>query len=348
MAGESFSTISTVLSQIYSARLADARNMASFELNALNIVPNDSGKNISWVHKYDGTRDVTNFADDGTAVQSAEYTRTGKAPATLAFGNYRAPAMITDLAGMLASVATGSPTELMSLVDHEVKDSLVQITKQIAIDFYIGDGTAANTNPNIVGLTGGAALSTGSYAGLDRGTYTQWAANELANGAVDRPLTDDLMRQAEVAIFNAGGEPPNLILTTANVHRKYANLFGSIQRVQTAGQMPQQLAMGTNELLWGNMPVQRSARCPAKKLFMLNTNDVEFVFPAQMMPVASVPMNPMVKRMGLDLKQQYMLPIIVEPLARDGNALKYNVWTYVQLRVRNPNRVATISDISEA
>ncbi len=198
MAGETFSTISTVLSQIYTARLADARNMASFELNALNIVPNDSGKNLAWVAKFDGTRDVTNFADDGVAVQAAEYTKTTKVPATLAFGNYRAPAMITDLAGMLASVSTGSPTELMSLVDHEVKDSLVQITKQVAIDFYVGDGTSTvGSNPNIVGLTGGAALQTGTYAGIDRATYTQWAAHEIANGAVE--WSPDLARVAALA-----------------------------------------------------------------------------------------------------------------------------------------------------
>jgi len=65
-------------------------------------------------------------------------------------------------------------------------------------------------------------------------------------------------------------------------------------------------------------------------------------------PVASVPMNPMVQRMGLDLKRQYMLPVVVEPLAKTGNSLKYNVYTYVQLRVKRPNAVATISDISES
>lgn len=346
MAGETFSTISTALSQIYSARLADQRNMDAIELSVLNIVPNDSGKNVAWDARFSGTKATTVFAD-GSDVDPAEYTKTVKVPATLGFGNYRSPASISDLAAILSAVAEGSPDELRQLVDTEIKDSLIQITKDIAVDVYTGTGTSGG-NPNIVGLAGGAALSTGSYATIDRGTYTEWAANVIGNGGVDRPLTDDLMRQAEVAVFNAGGGPANMILTTGNVHRKYAGLFQAMLRVNTGGQMPSQYAMGTNDLYWSNMPVTRSSRAPAKKLFMFNTNDVELVFPRIMMPVASVPMNPMVQKMGMDLKRQYMLPIMVEPLARTGNALKFNVYTFVQLRARRPNAIATITDISES
>ena len=41
------------------------------------------------------------------------------------------------------------------------------------------------------------------------------------------------------------------------------------------------------------------------------------------------------------------VPVIVEVLARTGNSLKFNVWTHLQLRVRSPNGVVVIEDISE-
>jgi hypothetical protein len=348
MAGESFSTIGPVLSQLYSAKLADQRNMDAIELGVVPIVPNDSGKNIAWTAKFDGTKAATVFAELTAVDRSTEFTKTKKVAATLNFGQYRSPAQVGELAAILAASAQGSPDELLRLVDSEIKDSLTQLAKQIATDFYTGTGTSGG-NPNIVGLAGGAALSTGTYAGIDRATDTQWAANVLSNGSVDRPLTDDLLRQAEVAVFNAGGQPPDMILTTGNVHRKYAGLMTPMLRINGPGAAPSQMGMlGANDLFWGNMPVKRSARCPAKKLFMFSRSNVRFVFPSVYIPQASVPTNAYAQRMALDLKNQYMLPIIVTPMANVGNTLEFNVTAYVQLQVIDPNAVATITDISES
>jgi hypothetical protein len=346
MAFETVSTISVVLSQLFSAQLADQRNMDAVELERIRLVPNDSGKNISWGAKFSGSKASTVFAY-GSDVQDAEFTKTDKVPALLNFGAYRSPAKIDDLAAMLAQVSTGSPAEVRGLVDGEITDSLVQITKDIATDFHVGTGTNGG-NPNIVGIHGGAALNTGSYAGISRVDYAEWKGQVIGNGAVDRPLTDDLLRQAEQACFLGGGEPPDTIITTAAIHRKYGGLFSSIQRVQTPGPQAPTLGMGTLDLFWNNMPVVRSARAPSKKLVMFNSRNVEFVFPEQLKPIASVPMNPLIERMGLDLKRQYILPILVQPLAQTGNNIRFNVFTYVQLRVRRPNAVAIIQDISES
>jgi hypothetical protein len=80
---------------------------------------------------------------------------------------------------------------------------------------------------------------------------------------------------------------------------------------------------------------------------MFNSANVELVFPPELKPLASLPTNPFAQRMGLDLKREYALPIIVVPLAKTGNAEKYNVFTYVQLRARRPNAITIIDDISE-
>jgi hypothetical protein len=340
-----FSDVTAVLSTYFTAKLADQRNMSARELGWLNVVPNDSGQAITWSAKFNGTKATTVFAE-GSDVDGAEYTKTSKEKATLSYGNYRSPASITDLAAILSFAAEGSPDDMRRLVDSEVNDSLRDITKRIAVDFYTGDGDEGG-NPTIIGLTGGAALNTGIYAGINRSSQVAWKANILDNGSVNRPITDALLRQAENLVFNASDSAPNMIITTAAIHTKYAGLFAAPYRINSMGPMPTELGMGTNELSWGGMPVRRSSRAPSGKLFMFNTDDVEFVFPREMLPFASVPQNPMVKMLGLDLKQQYMLPIVVEPLARTGNAQKYNVWTHVQVRVKNPNRVVTISDISE-
>ncbi len=347
MSGIVFDDVTTALSQIFTAKLADQRNKDCVELNSVNIVPNDSGQNVAWGAKFSGTRNAGNFAD-GEDIDPSEYTKTVKVPAVLGFGNYRAPVEVGDVAAVLAAAASGSPDELNRLVESELGDGIVELTNFIASDFWVGDGTGAGGDPSIVGITGGAAISTGHYAGIDRGTYPEFAGNVLANGGIPRPLTDDLLRQGEALIFTAGGRPANRMLTSTGVHRKYAGLFGSTLRVNTGGQMAPQLAMGTMDLNWGGMPVVRTPKAPTGTLLMYNADNVELVFPNTLTQFAATPMNQMAVKMGMDLKGTFMLPIIVQPIAKVGNASRYNVWTLVQLRIKRPNECALIQDISES
>ncbi|WP_438029003.1 phage major capsid protein [Sorangium sp. So ce233] len=346
MAQETFSDLSSALSQIFSRRLEDQINRNADSLAFIDVVPNDAGKNVAWTAKFSNSKATTVFAE-GSDVDNSEYAFNIKVPATLNFGNYRCPAKVTDYAAIMAAMATGSADELMGLVDDEINDSILTLTKQIGTDFFSGTGTSGG-NPNIIGVYGGACAATGTYAGINRATHSEWAGNVLGNGGVARPLTDDLLRQAEVAAFNAGGLPPNLILTSGGVHRKYAGLFSSIQRVQTAGAAPAQLGMGTNDLMWNNMPVVRDANATTGKLIMLNTANVQLVVPRSLLPAAGYPINPMTQTRARDGKRQYSIPVIVEPLARQGNSLPFNVWTHVQLRVKRPNACSTIEDISES
>lgn len=348
MATLTFSDITAALSQTYTRRLADQLNRRADVLQYIRVVQNDTGKNIAWDAKFAGSKATTVFAE-GADVDASEYGFNVEVPATLNYGNYRAPTKVTDSALFLSRDAVGSPEELMDLLNEKVSDSLKTLTDSIGVDIYSGTGTSGG-NPNIVGLYGLAALSTGTYAGINRATYAPWAGNVLGNGGVARPLTDDLLRQAEALIFTASGRTPNLILTSAGVHRKYGGLFSSIQRVQTPGQAPAQLGMGTMDLFWGNMPIVRDKSHPTGKLIMLNTEDLEMVVPRTLLAATGQLRPAQAAETSLtDVDgRRFQIPVIVEPLARAGNSLPVNVWTHVQLRLRHPNRTAIINDISES
>ncbi len=348
MAGETYSNINAALSVTYSMKMTDQVNRQAVGLKKLRAVPGDSGKSVNWNVKFTNSKTAASYAD-GADVDASEYGTNKKESAIIQYGRYRCPASVTDDAAIYAANSLGNPRELMRLLDNEINDSLTTLAKKLNQDLYIGDGTDGSSNPTIVGFHGAACLNSGSYAGLARGTYSEWAGNVLGNGSVARPLTDDLLRQAEQQAWEGGGSKPNMILTTGGVHRKYAGLFGSIQRVQTAGQSPVVLAMGTNDLMWSNMPVERDADAPTGKLVMFNTDDVELVYPSELDPlVQEITLH--ARKLGKlkDGEEQFVIPVVIEELARTGNAVKVNVWTLLQLRVRRPNATAIIEDISES
>jgi hypothetical protein len=100
-------------------------------------------------------------------------------------------------------------------------------------------------------------------------------------------------------------------------------------------------------LYWGACPVVRDVHCPSGKLVMLNTDNVELVYPREFLSAIGMPRPNMEERPLTNGVQQFAVPVIVEVLARTGNSLKFNVWTHLQLRVRSPNGVVVIEDISE-
>jgi hypothetical protein len=346
MAIETSGTIDAVLSRKFSKALTDTINRRTDGLRYIPIRPNDSGKLPTWAVKFSGTKGATVFAE-GSDVQASEFDINPKKDAVLAWGNYRAPTQVTDLAVLVgANAGEGTADELVDLVRSSLGDSIKTLATGINKDLFIGTGTSGG-NPNIVGLFGGAAAATGTYAGINRATYADWAGHVLGNGGVARPITDDLLRQAEQLVFNAGQEPPNLIFTTAGVHRKYAGIFESERRIITAGEAPAMLQKGTMQLYWGACPVVRDVHCPSGKLVMLNTDNVELVYPREFLAAIGMPRPNMEERPLTNGVQQLAVPVIVEVLARTGNSLKFNVWTHLQLRVRSPNGVVVIEDISE-
>ena len=79
-------------------------------------------------------------------------------------------------------------------------------------------------------------------------------------------------------VFTACGEPPNVVLASAGVVRKYENFFESIRRIVSDGRGPMDFGAGAASLFYKGMPVIRDRNGPPGRLAMLNLNYVRMKF----------------------------------------------------------------------
>jgi hypothetical protein len=349
---ETLAVLSAALSQLFDRQLRFQWNRRVQALSGVRITEG-FGKNVPWDAQFPTSETPAAAFAPGSDVASTEFTTDPEVPATLSWANYRAPTKIEGLAVDAAATSAGSPDIIMKLFDAKIGGAITRLIKLLNDDFYTGTGTDGNGNQNLVGIFGGALELTGSYAGISRGTYPSWAGNVLGNNGTPRPLTDDLLRQMWNNILIASGREPNRILCSYGIQRKYASLFTPLQRVQTQGAMPDQLAMGTQKLLWNNIPVEPDISCPAGHLAMINSDTIELVSLPRAIPemfdiLGSDTQGFAGNGLGAeDQQQQVALSLRVEILPKTGDAYPVNIFVRTQLKVDHPNANGYALDLSE-
>jgi hypothetical protein len=348
---DTLSVLSPALSQLFNRVLAFQWNRKVVALQGVKIV-DGAGKNVPWDAEFPTTETPAAAFAPGSDVSSSEFTYDPDVPATLAWANYRAPTKIEGLAVDAAATSPGSPDILMRLFDAKIGGAISRLIKLINDDFYTGTGTDGNGNQNLIGVLGGALELSGSYAGISRSTYPGWAGNVLSNGGTPRPLTLALLQALYQQILTNSGREPTRILCSYAVHSKYQSLFTPIQRVQTAGEMPQQFGAGTQKLFWNNIPLEPDISCPADKLIMLNNDTIELQALPRAIPEMFETLGEDMTAFGGtglgpgDTQQPVNLQLRVEVLPKNGDSYPINVWVRVQLRVEHPNANGYIADIS--
>ena len=145
-------------------------------------------------------------------------------PASLGWGQYRAAFKLTHTELNAAYNNMGNPAELDRLVEERFFGAITAMTAAINRDALTGTGVDAKGRPTIVGILP-ALQASGTYAGISKTTYPEWAGNVIANGGVARPLTPDLMARAEQLTYVARGTSPEMILCTPGIHTRYEALF---------------------------------------------------------------------------------------------------------------------------
>jgi hypothetical protein len=343
------------LSQLYAPRLIRNFNRISV-LAALLMKKPGAGKNVAWDAMFSGASAAA-YADGADV---AAYDVDTPVPATLGWGLYRSSFAITGLAQAAAATSQGSAEELIDLIDTSAENSAMKLISLINADLYAGDGTGGGGEPTIVGLAS-ALDSTGTYANIAKGTYAEWAGNELANGGTPRALTKSLLDTLETTIYKRCAERPTIIVASPEVCQKYEGLFDSITRVILSGpgELSAQSAMGrmSSSILPDNdgftgfhykgMPVYRDKDCQAGTLYMINSRHTELRFlPQPSVNTATIAASK--ELAGLPGTNMAGLAARIESMAKTGDADKFSMKLYLQLKVSRPNASGFLADISES
>lgn len=346
MALSQVTDIADALSQLFAPRLARQYNHSSV-LGAVLPTERGFGKNVAWDVEMDGVT-AESYAE-GSDVQDSEFQTNTLVPATLTWAHYRSCFHVSETELDAARTSSGSADALIRLFENRVMGSGSKLASKINQELWTGDGTDSSSNPTIVGISGGALATSGSYANISRVTYALWQGNVLGNGGVGRPLSVDLMEQAETEIFKDCGLRPNVILAHPDVVRKYKGLFESVRRIEGQGPIAR-YDTSTSDVFFQGIPVLRDKDCPAGTMAMLNLNHCSKVFlpsssDAAVADVRSMQMEG-AGHAGEGEENNLGLPFRIVPLEKAGDSVKLMIKAVVQLKVTRPHAHALIQDIA--
>lgn len=348
MAATLYSDIDDALSLVFESRLARVYNRHALMVSLLSKAPG-SGRNLAWDVETSAATAATYAEDAAAGTAQSDVT----VPATLDWARYRSVFGVTGTA-LAAAQASGNPAELAQLILAKAEGNASKLLSLVNDDIFNGSG--ANS---IIGLDT-ALDATTTYANVSKVTYTEWAGNVLANGAVARALTKDLMDQMESTIFAASGVSPNCIVTTSTIARKFESQFDSGARFQGGVDLSMLAAMMGIEIpalppvmvqncigYYKRMPVFRDINATAGTMYFLNTEEVSMRFLPQPGSSTSSQVTERALR-GNERDPVSGLSARVEALAKTSDTDTWQIKVYPQLQVRKPSTCGLLKDISEA
>lgn len=347
MAAETLASVSNALSQVFAPKLARQWNRSAITA-ALLEAAEGKGKNVAWDVAFSGNSATT--VAEGSDVQDSELASDVNVPAVLNWAHYRSSFKVSETELDAAASSVGVATALMDLFGERIMNAGEKMARSINVDVISGTGLDGSGNNSLVGLLGGPLETTGSYAGLSKSVYTEWAGNVLSNSSVARPLTLDLLYTLDQEIFTASMEAPTHLLASPGVYRKYADLFESIRRIEGDGRGALSMGSGAAELFWKGIPVLRDPNVPTGHLIGFNAPHVKMKYlPRLQSPQDAVmqSMKDIVGGNGDMYKNATGIPMRVAVLAKTGDSVKVSVKTSIQVTVNRPNALGYISDIAE-
>lgn len=259
-------------------------------------------------------------------------------PANLPWKYNKAEFKVTGDA--LAAAATAGPAAYGNLFGKAIKDATVNLSVALASQIF-GDGTG-NSNKDLTGL-GAIVADTGTYAGIDRGTYSTWRSSVLANSGTLRSLSVTLLRQAEKKSFSATGMVPTVYVMGPDLYEAYEGLFDSSKRFNNP-QVYSSADAGIAQLFFKGVPVIRDIYCPANKVYALNTNFLEF---RQLKPVVMADGIQLVQAQDTitNADGSIGIQVAIEMLGKSGDNYKGFIKVYGNLVTERPNAHAVIADV---
>lgn len=313
------SVLTASLALSYPEELASLVNRRA---TACAVLPVVMGKNqtVAWV--VDDSGAVAENHTDGA--DAANFGSDTPRTASLNYGLYRANFRITDLAEMAASVSS-SPAALRSPFGHSMMRGAAALLKLINQGIHTGTGSGTT----IAGFAI-AVDSTGTYAGLDRGTVTNWASYEVDGLAA--AISRAAIRTDLAGILSNYGERPDIAFCSPTVLNGIKATFDTQARYtkdvySARGKVT--LESSSDVVVVDGCQFIEDVDCAASTIVYLNSREVEI----EVLPNVAGWGNPMTANDGF---QQLMAGFYAYELGRTGDSRKASVAAKVQLKVRNP------------
>ena len=182
MADVNFSSVFPALEQRIRKEIVKQYNRSSV---TANLIPKKAGmgKNLAWDVSI-GTSTGQVF-DDGQIIST--FSADSELLATLPWCEYGDAFKIT---GRAEDVAQYSDTDLGRTWVYKLMQAREKAAQKVNTDVWQSTGTASPQT--IFGFnmgSNGPLDATGTYAGISRGTFTQWQGITLANGGIPRSLS---------------------------------------------------------------------------------------------------------------------------------------------------------------
>lgn len=276
-----------------------------------------------------------NYGTDGYADQRVQ--------AVLGWAQYANVIQITNRARATSSL-NSNPSDLANLLGRNISNACASIGKTLDTDCFTGSG-AANYIAGLYPSSAGAVGTTGTYAGLDRSTYTNFKAVNTQPSA-GTALTTDYLDQVRTSVIVASGEEPDLLVCSPNMLRVLRSFWNQSGYRRW---MPGQSNELVNELdpIFGMeviSDINISESDGYGKLYMLNSNHVRFEYLEPELDEGDQ-IIPLLESKGQGFEPVY-LPLHVQKLSRQGAYSRWLMSINGQLVVDRPNSCAYIGNLS--
>jgi hypothetical protein len=297
-------TLADLIVQLYKGPWVEALNTNTFLLTRIQQ-KTGVGEGVRWPVRYAGNTSAGSYAEGDTAAGA------GNQGFKKAFLTWKLNKVEVEVSGLAQAIGDNGGMIVPALrteLDLGLADMRGNINTQL---MSAGTGNSAK---DITGLF--AAISdTGTYAGLDRGTYTWWKSYVSANGGTERALTEELMRTVKSGVEARGGRV-RAIYTSSK--QWYA--YGDILRVERRQMNPTTLTGGYQALDFEGVPL---IKVPG-----YDTNRMDFV--------------------DEDLLEYVVLKDFeAKPMAKTKDSDVIWVTHYSQLVCRNPYRMGSLQDLAD-
>lgn len=273
MAGATLSTVSAVLTVIYADAMADQIRRDVLLPNLLQV-ENDRNASCLWNVKFTGRTTAGPQAEGYTVDPATDFSTHLRKQATLAWAEYFSTARVSGLGEAVNRASAGT-----SLFNQELVDAVDELAVELSEDTYAGNVGASPAE--IEGLAR-AVDSTGTYAGLAQGTYSEWASGEQSLAAGSLSLAN-LRTKLHRTFKDACGMWPEFVVCPGDLWDSVSALFNDNTRIlvdsintQARGEVKLKAVGGFRAIEVDGIPYIEDRHCTASTFYALHSSALSY------------------------------------------------------------------------